>query len=150
EGLKTVLRDIAVNAPEAQLNFASVSSTEAQGIAFTSRLGFGGEVFINPSISLGMNINYVLAQTSKVEVERHFRSSFFDIPAPPPETTNLQNVPQVPQEGDRITTARVESQNITDLCTPGDVLGGCDRGAGEALELELNGFQVTAVIRYYF
>ncbi len=141
---------VQVNRPDLALSFASVSSTEAQGNAFTSRFGVGGEYFLNEAISFGINANYILATTSKVKVKRHFRSSFFDIPPPPPETTNLQNVPQVPQNGDPLSTAQVSSENITDLCDPGDDLGGCDRGAGSPVELELNGFQVTAVIRYYF
>ena len=90
-----------------------------QGDAFTSRFGIGGEFFVTKSISFGINANYILATTSKVKVKRHFRSSFFDIPAPPPETTNLQNVPQIPQTGDPLTTAEVTSENITDLREPG-------------------------------
>ncbi len=141
---------VKVNRPDIGLSFASVSSTEAQGIAFTSRFGVGGEYYVSKSISFGVDVNYILATTSKIKVKRHFRSSFFDIPAPPGETTNLQNIPQIPQDGDQLTSAIVSSQNITDLCDPGDDNGGCDRGAGSPVELELSGFMVTGVIRYYF
>jgi hypothetical protein len=149
---------IKVNSP--QLNFASVSSTEAQGIAFTSRLGIGGEYFITPWFSFGVNTNYVIGSSSRVKVKRHFKSSFFDIPAPPPETQDLANVPPVPQNGDTLTYATVRTQNITDICDPpardeqGNVLPNtCSRSpqaAGHPLELELNGFQVSASLRFYF
>jgi len=141
---------VRVNSPEAGLSFVSVSSTEAQGVAFTSRFGIGGEYFLSESISFGINANYILAEASKVKVKRHFRASFSLDPDPPPETTDFLNVPQIPENGDRITTAAVVSENITDRCTPGDGKGGCGRGAGTPLGLELNGFHVTAVIRYYF
>lgn len=141
---------VKVNRPDIDLSFASVSSTEAQGTAFTSRFGVGGEYYVTESISFGIDVNYILATTSKIKVKRHFRSSFSTIPAPPGETTNLQNIPQIPEAGDELTTAVVSSQNITDLCEPGDDSGGCDRGAGAPLELELSGFMVTGVIRYYF
>jgi hypothetical protein len=149
---------IKVNSPE--LNFASVSSTEAQGIAFTSRLGIGGEYFITPWFSFGVNTNYVIGSSSRIKVKRHFQSSFFNIPAPPPETTDLANIPPRPESGDTLTSARVRTQNITDVCDPparddqGGVLPNtCARGpqpAGNPLELELNGFQVTASFRFYF
>jgi hypothetical protein len=149
---------IKVNSP--QLNFASVSSTEAQGIAFTSRLGIGGEYFITPWFSFGVNTNYVIGSSSRIKVKRHFQSSFFNIPAPPPETQDLANVPPLPENGDTVTFARVRTQNITDTCDPpardeqGNVLQNtCSRApqaAGKPLELELNGFQVTASLRFYF
>ncbi len=141
---------VKVNRPDIDLSFASVSSTEAQGIAFTSRFGFGGEYYVTKSISFGIDANYILATSSKIKVKRHFRSNFSTNLPSPPETTDLQNIPQVPQEGDQLTTAVVSSQNVTDLCEPGDESGGCGRGAGSPLELELSGFMVTGVIRYYF
>lgn len=150
---------IRVNSPD--LSFASISSTEAQGVAFTSRIGIGGEYFITSWLSFGVNANYVIGSSSHIKVKRHFRSSFFNIPPPPPETTNLQNVPDTPQNGQTLTWARVQSQNITDTCSPPGTLPSgnpnpntCAAGpgsqAGRPLELELNGFQVTAALRLYF
>lgn len=151
---------VRVNSPD--LNFASVSSTEAEGVAFTSRIGIGGEYFITSWLSFGMNANYVIGSSAKVKVERHFRSSFFNIPPPPPETTNLQNVPPVPENGETLRWARVETQNISDFCDPPattengninpDTCSQHGRGspAGRPLELELNGFQVTGMLRFYF
>lgn len=141
---------VKVNRPDIDLSFASVSSTEAQGIAFTSRFGLGGEYYVSKSISFGIDLNYILATSSEIKVKRHFRSNFSQNLPSPPETTDLQNIPQVPQAGDQLTTATVSSQNVTDLCSPGDESGGCGQGAGSALELELSGFMVTGVIRYYF
>ncbi|MFQ5949973.1 MAG: hypothetical protein ACE5J1_04730, partial [Nitrospiria bacterium] len=141
---------VRVDRPDLNLVFASVSSTEARGVAFTSRLGIGGEYFITPWFSFGANANYVIGSSSRIKVKRHFRASFSDIPAPPPETTDLQNVPPVPQDNELVTTAVVRSQNITDFCTPGDSLGGCGRGAGEPLDIQLNGLQITASFRFYF
>ncbi|NKE72477.1 hypothetical protein [Candidatus Manganitrophus noduliformans] len=151
---------VRVNSPD--LNFASVSSTEAEGIAFTSRIGIGGEYFITSWLSFGVNANYVIGSSAKVKVKKHFRSSFFDIPPPPPETTNLQNVPPVPENGETLRWARIETQNISDFCDPPATTEGgnidpdtCSqhgRGnpAGRPLELELNGFQVTGMLRFYF
>jgi hypothetical protein len=151
---------VRVNSPD--LSFASVSSTEAEGVAFTSRVGIGGEYFIAPWLSFGVNANYVIGSNSHMKVKRHFRSSFFNIPAPPPETINLQNVPGTPQNGQTLTFDEVQTQNITDICsTPGTLPndGGlnpdtCASGpgtqAGHPLEIELNGFQVTAALRFYF
>lgn len=151
---------VRVNSPD--LNFASVSSTEAEGVAFTSRVGIGGEYFITSWLSFGVNANYVIGSSAKVKVQRHFRSSFFDIPPPPPETTNLQNVPPVPENGETLRWARVETQNISDFCDPPATLDtgsvnpdtcaqhGQGSPAGRELELELNGFQVTGMLRFYF
>lgn len=151
---------VRVNSPD--LNFASISSTEAEGVAFTSRIGIGGEYFLTSWLSFGVNANYVIGSSSKIKVKRHFRSSFFDIPPPPPETTNLQNVPPVPENGETLRWARIDTQNISDFCDPPARLpdGGVnpntcaqhDPGnpAGRPLELELNGFQVTGMLRLYF
>lgn len=151
---------VRVNSPN--LNFASVSSTEAEGIAFTSRIGIGGEYFITSWLSFGVNANYVIGSSAKVKVKKHFRSSFFDIPPPPPETTNLQNVPPVPENGETLRWARIETQNISDFCDPPATTGdgnidpdtcsqhGRGNPAGRPLELELNGFQVTGMLRFYF
>lgn len=141
---------VDANDIDPNLVFTSVSSTEARGVAFTSRLGMGGEYFILSWFSFGVNANYVIGSSSRIKVRRHFRSSFSDTPPPPPETTDLGNVPPVPQNGDLITEANISSQNISDFCDPGDELGGCDRGAGQSLELDLNGFQVNAAFRFYF
>lgn len=151
---------VQVNSPE--LSFASVSSTEAEGVAFTSRIGIGGEYFITSWLSFGVNANYVIASNAKLKVTRHFRSSFSDIPPPPPETTNLQNVPPVPENGETLRWAHVTSQNISDFCDPParDSSGAVNPDtcaqhnvaspAGQPLELELNGFQVTGMLRFYF
>ena len=150
---------LRVNSPG--LNFASVSSTEAQATAFTSRIGLGGEYFITSWFSFGVNANYVLGSSSHMKVTRHFRSSFSDIPPPPPETTDLQNIPPTPQNGETLTWAEVQSQNITDICNPGARLpdgnpnpntcaAGPGKSAGNPLKFELNGFQVTAALRFYF
>ncbi|MDC4226940.1 MAG: hypothetical protein MPW15_22545 [Candidatus Manganitrophus sp.] len=56
---------VRVNSPD--LNFASVSSTEAEGIAFTSRIGIGGEYFITPWLSFGVNANYVIGSSEKLK-----------------------------------------------------------------------------------
>ncbi len=152
---------VRVNSPE--LSFASISSTEAEGIAFTSRLGVGGEYFITSWLSFGVNANYVIGSSAHVKVQRHFRSSFFDIPAPPPETTNFQNVPAVPENGEQLRWAQIETLNgITDVCTPPAGLpdgqtnpNTCAQReagspAGHPLKLDLNGFQINGAIRFYF
>jgi len=158
--IANLMMDSVLKVTSPELNFASVSSTEAQGIAFTSRLGIGGEYFITPWFSFGVNSSYVIGSSSRIKVKRHFQSSFFDIPAPPPETLDLANIPPLPETGDALTYARVQTQNITDICDPparddqGNALPNTcaksPQGAGHPLELELNGFQVAASFRFYF
>ncbi|HIE65142.1 MAG: hypothetical protein ABGX83_11130 [Nitrospira sp.] len=141
---------VDANDIDPDLVFTSISSTEARGVAFTSRLGVGGEYFVTEWFSFGVNANYVIGSSSRIKVRRHFRSGFSDVPPPPSETTDLGNVPPVPENGDLITEANIRSQNISDFCDPGDDIGGCGRGSGRPLELDLNGFQVNAAFRFYF
>lgn len=136
-------------------NFAATSSTEARGLAYTTRIGLGGEYFLTEWLSVGFNVNYVIGKITNLEVERHFRQNFANIPVPPTEANQPPGVP-VPQEGEEIRYADVVSQNITDTCSPASPqsdtspFGTCAPGAGNELELELNGLQITGQIRFYF
>lgn len=150
---------VRVNSPD--LNFASVSSTEAEGIAFTSRIGIGGEYFITPWLSFGVNANYVIGSSAKLKVEKHFRSSFFDIPPRHPKQPTCRMFHLSPKTEKRyaglalklktsaifVTPATTEDGNIDpDTCSQ----HGRGNPAGRPLELELNGFQVTGMLRFYF
>ncbi len=120
--------------------FAATSSTEANGIAYTTRLGIGGEYFFTKWFSFGVDTSYVVGNIVRLKVRRHFRQNFAEVPPPPAETTNLQNVPPVPPVGETIQFAPIRSENVTDI----------QEALPEDLPLELNGFQITSVLRFYF
>ena len=136
-------------------NFASLSQTEARGLSYTTRLGLGGEYFLTEWLSIGMDINYVIGTITKLEVKRYFQQNFSSVPIPPSQAIQPPTTP-IPQGGQVVTTARVQTQNITDTCTPSSPnattspFGSCAPGAGNNLQLELNGFQINGVIRFYF
>ena len=136
-------------------NFAASSSTEARGLAYTTRLGVGGEYFLTEWLSFGINVNYVIGTITNLEVKRHFRQNFSDIPIPPTEAVQPPDVP-TPQDGEKVNYATVQTQNITDVCSPPSPsaqtspFGTCGPGAGSPLKLELDGLQINAAIRFYF
>jgi hypothetical protein len=143
-----------INTPDQ--SFASSSSIEARGFSYTTRLGLGGEYFLTSWLSVGFNVNYVIGTVSKLKVERNFRQNFSDIPVPPAEAVQPPGVP-VPEQGETVQYATVESVNITDFCDPPAPTGAnvaqfgtCAPGAGRTLELELNGLQIGAALRFYF
>ena len=142
-----------VNLPDQ--SFASLSQTEARGISYTTRFGLGGEYFLTEWLSIGIDVNYVVGTVTKLEVRRYFQQNFSSVPIPPSQAIQPPTTP-IPQGGQTVTTAHVQTQNITDTCSPAapnassSPFGSCAPGAGNNLQLELNGFQINGVLRFYF
>lgn len=135
-------------------SFASTSSVEARGLAYTTRLGIGGEYYLTEWFSVGFNANYVVGTITKLKVKRHFRQNFSDIPIPPSEAVQPP-APSEPETNEVISHADVQTENITDICNPSappplGPFGTCGPGAGEPLRIELNGLQLTGTLRFYF
>lgn len=123
--------------------FASISSTEAQGIAYTSRYGLTGEYFFSKKFALGISTHYVLGRMTGLEVKRHFPSGFPQIPIPEPlsltaGTPTPQPEPQ-PVPGENVSFATAVTQGNQTL-----------KGRPQDLVLELNGLEVSGYLRFYF
>jgi|SRR5579863_1487978 len=136
-------------------NFGSTSETEARGLAYTARLGLGGEYFLTTWLSLGMDVNYVIGTVTDLKVRRFFQQNFSSTPVPPSQSLQPPSVP-VPQGGDQVRYATVQTENISDVCSPASPdaatspFGTCAPGAGFPLHLELSGLQISAALRFYF
>ncbi|MFQ5455540.1 MAG: hypothetical protein ACE5EA_04950 [Nitrospirota bacterium] len=134
--------DAMVKVVSPELSFASTSSTESFGWGFTTRFGLGGEYFFKKWGSVGLNINYILADVIKLTVQRTFIAGFPDIPPQPPEANPRVVVPEppdMPEYGDKITYATVTSEENRDLIED-----------NTSLRLEIDGFEIVAGIRLYF
>lgn len=131
---------IKVVAPEFGLSFASVSSTEARGLAYTSRIGMGGEYFLRKWLSFGIKLNYVIGKTLKVKIDRYFPPNFppvVDVPALAGDSQPTP--PPPPEEGDALTFGIDTSSNV-------------ERTVRVPIELplELNGVEASITIRFHF
>ncbi len=125
--------------------FASISSTEAMGTAYTSRYGLTGEYQFGKKFSLALSAYYVLGRMTDLEVKRYFAAGFPDVPVPEPLSirtgTPLPSIPPTPNVGERVTTAT----SVTDPFTRQDIIG-----FPKLLKLELDGLQVSGYLRFYF
>lgn len=123
--------------------FASVSSTEAMGIAYTSRYGLTGEYFISNKFALGFSTHYILGRMTGLEVKRFFASGFPLIPIPEPLSIPagipLPSLPDEPVEGENLSHATAVTSGNTTLIGP-----------ERDLILELNGLEVSGYLRFYF
>jgi len=70
------------------VNFASISSTEVRGKAYTSRYGLGGEYYLGDHVSVGFHANRVFGEVNEFDVARYFPSGFSEFPPLPPNSTN--------------------------------------------------------------
>jgi|GEM_PF-910980 len=128
------------------LSFASISSTEVHGTAYSSRYGVGGEYFLTPKISFGFHVNYIFGAFSRFRVSRYFASGFSELPPIPPETTNslpdnvLPTNHALPVVGDQVQTATISQPRdaVEIVENPTDV------------NLDLRGYEVSAMIRVYY
>lgn len=125
---------LKVVAPE--INFASVSSTEAQGFGYTSRFGLGGEYYVHKWLSFGLQGNYVIGAVPQLTVVRHFPIGF---PTPQPSEANVLLQPP-PKVNDVLTFAPVFTETpVLEVVGP------------EApLRLELDGYEVVGALRLHF
>ncbi|HEX9758177.1 MAG TPA: hypothetical protein VGB26_10325 [Nitrospiria bacterium] len=91
--------------------FASVSSTEASGLGFSTNFGLGGEYFITNWLSVGANVNYVIGEVDQLNVDRIFTSGFEQFDEVPPEslfgTVGIPTPPPVPETGNNLTFADI-------------------------------------------
>jgi hypothetical protein len=128
------------------LNFASISSTEVHGTAFTSRYGVGGEYFLTNHVSMGFHANYIFGQINTFRISRFFPSGFTELPPIPPETTNslpdnvLPTTHQDPVVGEQLQTAIVtEPREAVEIVqNPTDVT------------LNLRGVEASFMMRVYY
>jgi len=128
------------------LNFASISSTEVHGTAFTSRYGVGGEYFLTDHTSMGFHANYIFGQVTDFRVSRYFPSGFSELPPIPPETTNslpdnvLPSTHELPVVGEPLQTATVTEprEAVEIVSNPTDVT------------LDLKGIEASFMFRVYY
>ncbi|MDH4228774.1 MAG: hypothetical protein OEW11_03390 [Nitrospirota bacterium] len=128
------------------LNFASISSTEVHGSAYSSRYGLGGEYFLSKHVSVGFHANYVTGEFQRFRVSRYFPSGFSELPPLPPNATNslpdnvLPTNPALPVVGDPLQTAQVDEprETVEVVHHPTNVL------------LSLDGWDLGAMFRVYY
>ncbi|MFQ5507806.1 MAG: hypothetical protein ACE5FN_00560 [Leptospirillia bacterium] len=72
---------------EIDLSFASISSTEVHGTAYSTKYGAGGEFFLSKHTSVGFHVNYVFGELDSFRVSRYFPSGFSELPPVPPQAT---------------------------------------------------------------
>jgi hypothetical protein len=139
DSLVKVINDQAPNG-----GFASVSSTEADGIGYTSRYGFTGEYVVGKRLALGLSAYYIIGQINELQVSRFFSAGFPEIPAPEPLSIRtgvpLPTTPPSPRVEETVRTAETRTD-----------FGRVDRiGPATNLILDLNGFEVSGYLRFYF
>jgi len=131
-------------------SFASISSAEFHGTAYSSRYGLGGEVFISENISLGFQSNYILSTLNKLRMTRFFPAGFAELPPLPPTPVSVGGVidppnlvPTVhalPEGPEQLTTATVteprEAKEVVSNPTP--------------VDLDLNGWEFAFTFRIYY
>lgn len=128
------------------LSFASISSTEVHGTAYSSRYGIGGEFFMSRQISVGFHANYIFGEFSTFRVSRYFPSGFSELPPIPPQTTNslpdnvLPSNHALPVVGERLQTATISqpSESVEVVENPTRV------------RLDLRGLEVAFMLRVYY
>jgi hypothetical protein len=143
DALMKVLQTDQVQLPNG--GFTSVSSTEASGFGFVIHFGIGGEYYLTKWLSVGINGQYVLRSIPTLEVRRVFTAGFPVTPDQPPEALLQTPVaiptPQnAPQPGDYVTYSPIVNENANRE-VPTDP---------KKLPIELDGFDVTALLRFHF
>lgn len=129
-----------VIAPEFDLNFVSISSTEASGLGYTTRFGFGGEYFFTKWLSMDIRFNYILGKVIRLKIVRYFPPNFPPVIDIPDQAGNVQpEPPKQPQTGDVIIFGADTSTNVTRTLVE-----------TQDLTLELNGPELTTSIKFYF
>jgi len=128
------------------ISFASISSTEVHGRAYSSRYGIGGEFFMTRQISVGFHANYIFGEFDTFRVSRYFPSGFSELPPIPPQTTNslpdnvLPSNHAQPVPGEQLQTA--------DITTPRDTVEVVNNPTN--VRLDLRGVEVAFTLRVYY
>ncbi len=125
--------------------FASISSTEAMGIAYTSRYGITGEYFVSKKFALGFSTYYTLGRMVDLEVKRHFQAGFPQIPIPEPLSIPAGIALPTPPAANP-----VSGENVTFATTSTGTRNVTNTGPAQNLILELNGLEVSGYLRFYF
>ena len=124
--------------------FASISSSEASGLAYTGRYGMTGEYFLGKKMALGLTTHYVIGRITSLELTRYFPAGFPQVPVPEPLSIRagvpLPVTPPQPQVGESISTAAT-------VTAPNGVES---FGPPRDLFLELDGIEVSGYVRFYF
>ncbi len=119
--------------------FASMGSIEARSTSFSTHFGFGGAFFIRSWLSLGLDLNYRIAEAAKLEVKREFPADFADLTGVPAVNDNpcrLRDDTSV--QGDTLSTID---------CAADQVVEG---GRAKFLKLRLDGFEARLMLRFHF
>lgn len=124
--------------------FASISSTEATGVGYTSRYGVTGEYFLGKNFAIALSAHYVLGQINELKVSRHFPAGFPQVPIPEP--LSLQAGVPLPVTF----PAPVDGETISTAAAATDPRGVEQTGPQTNVVLELDGIEVTAFFRFYF
>lgn len=128
------------------LNFASISSTEVHGTAYSSRYGLGGEFFVGKNMSIGFHANYIFAEMNEFRIARYFPSGFSELPPIPPQTTNslpeniLPSNHALPESGAPLLAAEITEprENVEVVNNPRPVI------------LDLDGWEFAFMARVYY
>ncbi len=120
--------------------FASFGSTESKGRGFTTRFGIGGEFFLLSWLSVGLNVDYIWGNISKLKVKREFPSDFRLIPAGLPGISDSPCFRQVDTrtEGETVQVIACERDQVVEGARP------------SKLKLSLDGFDIRGAIRFHF
>ena len=144
--VKVVCPDTNPDCPSGGLSFASISSTEASGIGYTTHFGLGGEYYLTDWLSIGASINYILGEVNSLEVDRVFLSGFSQFDEVPPEslfgTIGIPSPPTLPEVGENLTFADVSvdttRNNLEEI------------GQSFPTKVELGGLSTVFLIRLHF
>lgn len=128
------------------LNFASISSTEVHGTAYSSRYGLGGEFFVGKKMSIGFHANYIFGEMNDFRIARYFPSGFSELPPIPPQTTNslpeniLPSNHALPEDGSQLLAAEITEprENVEVVSNPRPIL------------LDLDGWEFAFMARIYY
>ena len=144
-GFLTLDSLVKVVTPEAPNGgFASISSTEAMGVAYTSRFGLTGEYLLGKRLALALSAHYILGRMTDLKVKRYVEAGFPQVPVPEPLSiragTPLPTTLPVPHVEETVRTATTQ----TDLRRVENI------GPAQNLILELDGLEVSGYLRFYF
>ncbi|MBI1820751.1 MAG: hypothetical protein HY036_04325 [Nitrospirae bacterium] len=135
--------DSSVRLVSDNLNFASVSSTEAMGWGYSSRVGVKGEYFLSKNFSFGGGIRYIVGDIKNLAVTRYFPAGFQEFLSPQagvPNANTAQFPPPPPKIGDDIIFGQV-----TTTSTNNDVTSNIEK-----LAIEVDGFSLDLFFKIYF
>ncbi len=128
------------NPPAGFQPIASFGSMEARGSGFVTRFGMGGEYFLTPWFSFGLNAAYVFGNITKLTIERDFPADFQGIPPGLPGIVPSPCFRQVDERTvDEVVQIAVCEQDLE-----------VDVFQRRSLRIRLDGYAVDAALRFHF